>query len=73
MKIRRGLALTDILRELLPHLQIIEFPQHIKMFLIDRLAEVECNIANGASEKIQLGAVVSSFVSAREQLANVSA
>ena len=46
---------------------------HIKMFLIDRLAEVECNTANGASEKIQLGAVVSSFVSAREQLANVSA
>ena len=42
-----------------------EFNEHMKMFLIGRLSEVEYRLAYGASEKAQIASVVGSFIEVR--------
>ena len=42
-----------------------EFNEHMKMFLIGRLSEVEFRLAHGANEKVQIASVVGSFIEVR--------
>jgi replication factor C subunit 3/5 len=65
MKKALGLAMTDILREIHKKLMEIEFPERMKIFIVERLAETEVRLALGANEKLQLGAVVGVFVESR--------
>lgn len=60
-----GLAMNDILREVHKKLMEIEFPERMKIFIVQRLAEVEMRLSIGANEKLQLAAVVGAFVESR--------
>jgi len=60
-----GLAMSDILREVHKKLMEIEFPEKMKIFIVERLAEVEMRLSIGANEKLQLATVVGVFVESR--------
>lgn len=58
----KGLALQDIITELLPYLLRLECRNSVaKMHAIDRMAGVEAALAAGSNERIQLGALVAAF------------
>lgn len=66
LKIKKGLALQDILTELHLFVHKIEFPDYILIDLIIKMAEIEKRVAVGCSEAIQLNALVAAFHQARE-------
>jgi DNA polymerase III delta prime subunit len=45
-----------------------DLPDQAMGYLMDKLSNVEYRLSHGASEKIQIGAVVGMFVVAREML-----
>lgn len=66
IKLKKGLALQDILTELHLFVNKIEFPDSILIDLIIKLAEIEKRVAIGCSESVQLNALVSAFQNARD-------
>ncbi|XP_076393516.1 replication factor C subunit RfC3 isoform X2 [Megachile rotundata] len=65
IKLKKGLALQDILTQLHLFVNKIEFPDSILIELIIKLAEIEKRVAIGCSEPVQLNALVSAFQNAR--------
>ncbi|KAJ2009013.1 Subunit of heteropentameric Replication factor C (RF-C), partial [Coemansia sp. S85] len=61
LKRDKGLALQDIISELTPFVNNVEFPAVTRVYLLEQLAEIESNMAVGSTEKIQLSALVGSF------------
>ncbi|KAI8930308.1 P-loop containing nucleoside triphosphate hydrolase protein [Entophlyctis helioformis] len=61
LKIEKGLALVDLLGELTVSVSTMDLPVAARVFLLDKLAEIECNVSAGASEDIQLAAMVGAF------------
>ncbi|KAJ1943700.1 Subunit of heteropentameric Replication factor C (RF-C) [Linderina macrospora] len=61
LKRDKGLALQDILTELVPFVNVIDFPASTRIFLLESIAEIEYHMATGATEKIQLSSLVGSF------------
>lgn len=61
IQIAKGLALQDMLTELLPFVLRLECDQVEKMRIVDKLAEIECRVAAGSSEKLQLSAIAAAF------------
>ncbi|KAJ1916690.1 Subunit of heteropentameric Replication factor C (RF-C) [Mycoemilia scoparia] len=59
LKTDRGLALQDVITELLGYIEGIEFPNATRIYLLDKLADIE--LANGASETIQLSSLIGAF------------
>ena len=58
----KGLALQDIITELLPYVLRLECRNDVaRMHAIDHMAGVEAALAAGANERIQLGALVAAF------------
>lgn len=58
----KGLALQDIITEMLPFVLRLECKDQVaKMHAIDKMAAVEVALAAGANERIQLGALVAAF------------
>lgn len=45
-----------------------ELPDRILSLLLDKLSNVEYRLSHGASEKLQLGALVASFILARNMM-----
>ncbi|XP_062517889.1 replication factor C subunit 5-like [Corticium candelabrum] len=72
LKTLRGLALHDILTEVHLFVHKIDFPQHIRITILDNIAEVEERLASGTSEKIQLSSLVAAFQVARNTVARDS-
>ncbi|KAF7399164.1 hypothetical protein HZH68_007756 [Vespula germanica] len=66
LKIKKGLALQDILTELHLFVHKIEFPDYILINLVIKMAEIEKRVAVGCSEAVQLNALVAAFHQARE-------
>ncbi|XP_043463500.1 replication factor C subunit 5 [Leptopilina heterotoma] len=66
LKMRKGLALQDILTELHIFVNKIEFPEPVLIDLIIKLAEIEKRLVLGSSEAVQLNALVSAFRGPRE-------
>ncbi|XP_015189375.1 PREDICTED: replication factor C subunit 5 [Polistes dominula] len=66
LKIKKGLALQDILTELHLFVHKIEFPDNIIIDLVIKMAEIEKRVAVGCNEAIQLNALVAAFHQARE-------
>ncbi|XP_076670542.1 replication factor C subunit RfC3 isoform X1 [Andrena cerasifolii] len=66
IKLKKGLALQDILTELHLFVNKIEFPDPILIELVIKLAEIEKRVAIGCSEAVQLNALVSAFQRARD-------
>jgi replication factor C subunit 3/5 len=58
LKTDKGLALTDILTTMHEFCCRLEIPAHCRVFLMDKMADLEYKLNLGATEKIQLGALV---------------
>ncbi|KAJ3038300.1 hypothetical protein HDV00_000811 [Rhizophlyctis rosea] len=61
MKTDKGLALSDIITELYNVIMAMELHAPCRVLLLDKLAEIEYNLAAGCTEKIQLGALIGTF------------
>ncbi|KAI8321720.1 P-loop containing nucleoside triphosphate hydrolase protein [Martensiomyces pterosporus] len=61
LKRDKGLALQDIITELTPFVNNIDFPPATRIYLLEQLAEIESHMSVGATEKIQLSALVGAF------------
>jgi len=68
MKIKtlKGLALQDILTEVHLYVHRVNFPQKIRILLLEKMADVEYRLAAGTSEKIQLSSLIAAFQVARD-------
>ncbi|CAN6999413.1 unnamed protein product [Brassica oleracea var. botrytis] len=68
MKTRKGLAIVDIVREVTMFVFKIKMPSHVRVQLIDDLADIEYRLSFGCNDKLQLGAIISTFTHARSAL-----
>ncbi|XP_018561198.1 replication factor C subunit 5 [Anoplophora glabripennis] len=66
LKILKGLALTDIITEVHKFVMRIELPFEIMAGLLHKMAEIEHRLSFGASENIQLTALISAFHYAKQ-------
>ncbi|KNC79931.1 replication factor C subunit 5 [Sphaeroforma arctica JP610] len=69
LKDLKGLALTDIIREVHTFTLNLELPVESKAYVMDELALLEYRLASGTSEHIQLGGMVGMFGTVRDQIA----
>ncbi|CAA7404087.1 unnamed protein product [Spirodela intermedia] len=68
IKLRKGLALVDIVREVTMFIFRIKLPSDVRVRLINDLADIEYRLSFGCNDKLQLGSVISSFTQARSAL-----
>jgi replication factor C subunit 3/5 len=68
LKTDKGLALYDIIREVHIFLQKVDFPVKTRLFLLEKLAELEYYIAQGCNERLQLSALIGAFQLAADQM-----
>ncbi|KAF9109682.1 Subunit of heteropentameric Replication factor C (RF-C) [Mortierella sp. AM989] len=61
LKTIKGMALQDILTEVYNYLELVDMPTNSRVYLLDKIADVEYKLSTGASEKIQLTSLVGSF------------
>ncbi|KAI7864488.1 P-loop containing nucleoside triphosphate hydrolase protein [Spinellus fusiger] len=61
LKRDKGLALHDILLEIYSNLNSVELPPLTRMSLLESLAEIEYRLGEGASEAVQLVALLGAF------------
>ncbi|KAJ8325621.1 Subunit of heteropentameric Replication factor C (RF-C) [Batrachochytrium dendrobatidis] len=73
LKHEKGLALADLLSGLVVSLAGLELPKVSRIFLMEKLADIEYNIGVGCSEDIQLGAMVGAFRLSVDMAENVKA
>nr|CAB3451234.1 unnamed protein product [Digitaria exilis] len=65
MKMRKGLALVDIIREVTMFVFKIQMPSDVRVKLINDLADIEYRLSFACNDKLQLGALISTFTTAR--------
>ncbi|CAN6931894.1 hypothetical protein Bca4012_100406 [Brassica carinata] len=68
MKTRKGLAIVDIVREVNMFVFKIKMPSNVRVQLINDLADIEYRLSFGCNDKLQLGAIISTFTHARSAL-----
>ncbi|CAG9768435.1 unnamed protein product [Ceutorhynchus assimilis] len=66
LKTLKGLALSDIITEIHKFVHRIEFPFETTIRLLDKMAEIEYRLAQGANEGIQLTGLIASFQFVKE-------
>ncbi|OCH91474.1 P-loop containing nucleoside triphosphate hydrolase protein [Obba rivulosa] len=66
LKIERGLALPDLVNGVYEYIETVDFKPNARIYLLDMLATVEHRLSTGASEKIQLTALLGAFKNAVE-------
>ncbi|KJE89505.1 replication factor C 5 [Capsaspora owczarzaki ATCC 30864] len=66
LKLQKGLALQDILREVHEFMARIEFPANVRIYLLKQLADIEYRLSAGTNERIQLGSLVAVFNTGRD-------
>eukprot|EP00727_Mastigamoeba_balamuthi_P008415 m51a1_g4196 putative p-loop containing nucleoside triphosphate hydrolase protein (352) ;mRNA; r:3247-4882 len=71
MQEAKGLALQDMLSEILPFVLAMQVNQVHKMRVVDKISVIEHRLACGCSERLQLGALVSAFQIIREHCADM--
>lgn len=64
-KMRKGLALVDIVREVTLFVFKIKMPSDVRVKLINDLADIEYRLSLGCNDKLQLGSLISTFTTAR--------
>ena len=65
IKTEKSLALDDIIRDLHTCVMDTKCEEQMKMFLIQRLSEIEFRLAQGINEKAQTASVVGAFIEIR--------
>lgn len=68
LKIDKGLALEDILKQVHLYVQRLQLPPRIISQLVIKMASIEERLAQGCSEKIQVSALIAAFRLARNQV-----
>ncbi|KYR01475.1 replication factor C subunit [Tieghemostelium lacteum] len=63
----KGLSLTDIVKELVPAIFKMNLHNTTLMKLGSALSDIEFNLSNGASDKLQLGSLIGSFAIYRDE------
>ncbi|KAL0953807.1 hypothetical protein HGRIS_004988 [Hohenbuehelia grisea] len=66
MKTERGLALQDLLSGAYEFVETVDFKPQARIYLLDHLATTEHRLSTGASEKLQMSALVAAFKNAVE-------
>eukprot|EP00123_Amoebidium_parasiticum_P021816 comp7425_c0_seq1/m.3096 comp7425_c0_seq1/g.3096 ORF comp7425_c0_seq1/g.3096 comp7425_c0_seq1/m.3096 type:complete len:352 (-) comp7425_c0_seq1:89-1144(-) len=66
LKMLKGLALQDILREIHDLALRVDLPPKARVYLVNQLAEAEYRLSSGTSEKVQMGALLGAFVKTRD-------
>ena len=61
----KSLALDDIVRDVHMQVMVTKMPEESKMFIVNRLSEIEYRLAQGSNEKGQTAAVVGGFIEIR--------
>ena len=61
----KSLALDDIIREIHQQVMQTKMPEESKMFVVNRLSEIEYRLSQGSNEKAQTAAVVGGFIEIR--------
>lgn len=72
LQVTHSLALMDILTALSELLVALQLPARVRIVLVKNMAEVEYALASGASEQLQLGALVGMYFQAREELSSAT-
>ncbi|TVU28757.1 hypothetical protein EJB05_20289 [Eragrostis curvula] len=72
MKMRKGLALVDIIREVTMFVFKIQMPSDVRVKLINDLADIEYRLSLACNDKLQLGALISTFTDARAAMVAVA-
>lgn len=68
LKTAKGLALQDILTEVHEYVHKVDLPMHVRLHLLEKMAEVEYRLASGTNEKIQLSSLISAFQVTRDMI-----
>ncbi|KAJ1968979.1 Subunit of heteropentameric Replication factor C (RF-C) [Dispira parvispora] len=66
LKLEKGLALHDVISELYTCVDEYNFPAPVGIYLLDKMAQVEYNLNTGATEKLQVSALIGHFKYAME-------
>ncbi|KAG0239877.1 Replication factor C (RF-C) subunit [Actinomortierella wolfii] len=66
LKTDTGMALQDILTEVYNYIELVDMPAPARVYILDKLAEVEYKLSTGSSERIQLSSLIGSFKIATE-------
>ena len=70
LKTLKGLALQDILTEVHSYVHRVDFPQHVRILILSKMADIEYQLSAGTSERLQLSAMLAAFQSCRDLVAN---
>ena len=73
LQYERGLALTDIVREISPWITKLKIPPKVQCFLLDKISDLQYRLAFATSETLQLGAFIGVFRSAVDTMAKMGA
>ncbi|PON94614.1 Replication factor C subunit [Trema orientale] len=68
MKGTKGLALVDIVREVVMFVLKIQMPSNVRVQLINDLADIEYRLSFGCNDKLQLGSLIAAFTQARSSI-----
>lgn len=62
---KKSLAFDDIVRDVHQQVMITKLPDQMKMFLVNRLSEIEYRLAQGSNERVQASSLIGAFVEVR--------
>ncbi|PIA47475.1 hypothetical protein AQUCO_01400252v1 [Aquilegia coerulea] len=68
IKMRKGLALVDIVREVTMFIFQIKMPSGVRVQLINDLADIEYRLSFACNDKLQLGSLIATFTRARSAI-----
>ncbi|WFD33070.1 Subunit of heteropentameric Replication factor C (RF-C) [Malassezia sp. CBS 17886] len=66
LKTEKGTALADLLNGMHELVLSLELPAHARIFLMDQMAQIEYRLSTGASERVQLSALLAAVKAAVE-------
>lgn len=61
----KSLAFDDVIREVHHQLMTTKLPDQMKMFLVNRMSEIEYRLAQGSNDKVQASSFVGAFIEVR--------
>jgi replication factor C subunit 3/5 len=65
LKLKKSLSLDDVIRDVHMKIMETEMTDQMKMFLINRLSEIEYRLAQGSNERAQVASMVGAFIEVR--------
>ncbi|XP_052800618.1 replication factor C subunit 5-like [Mya arenaria] len=68
LKTAKGLALQDVLTEVHKYVHKVDLPMHVRLHLLEKMAEVEYRLVSGTNEKIQLSSLIAAFQVTRDMI-----